>query len=155
MATSTRESTRESATDKVFDFFLERQTALFQAIRASADRTNRFNHSLIEGARQSSQEWNEVGRRWLDKPTDIIGLWEGASEAWGNARQRNLALVREWIEDRVEVQRENTEAIRRGIGDVREVVERAQANAPEFLRRGLLNRQAGNGAEERTATAEA
>lgn len=153
MATSTRESTRESATDKVFDFFLERQTALFQAIRASADRTNRFNHSLIEGARQSSQEWNEVGRRWLDKPTDIIGLWEGASEAWGNAQQRNLSLLREWIEDRVEVQRENTEAIRRGIGDVREVVERAQANAPEFLKRGW--RRTDNGAEERAATAEA
>lgn len=148
-------STRESATDRVFDFFLERQTALFEAIRASAGRYNRFNHSLIEGARQSSQEWNEVGRRWLDKPTDFIGLWEGASEAWGNARQRNLALVREWIEDRVEVQRENTEAIRRGIGDVREVVERAQANAPEFLRRGWLTRQTDNGSEERAATAEA
>lgn len=153
MATSTRESTRETATERVFDFLLERQTSLFQAIRASADRTNRFNHSLIEGARQSSQEWSEVGKRWLDKPMDVIGLWEGASEAWGNAQQRNLSLLREWIEDRVEVQRENTEAIRRGIGDVREVVERAQANAPEFLKRGW--RRADNGAEERVTTAEA
>lgn len=153
MATSTRESTRESATDKVFDYFLERQTALFEAIRASADRTNRFNHSLIEGVRQSSQEWIEVNRRWLEKPTDLIGLWEGSSEALGNAQQRNLALVREWIEDRVEVQRESSEAIRRGIGEVREVVERAQANAPEFLRRGW--RRAENGAEERVTTAEA
>jgi hypothetical protein len=148
-------SSQESATDRVFDFFLERQTALFEAIRASTDRTNRFNHSLIEGVRQSSQDWVEVGRRWLDKPTDLIGLWEGASEAWGNAQQRNLSLLREWIENSVEVQRENTEAIRRGIGDVREVVERAQANAPEFLRRGLLSRQAGNGSEERVSTAEA
>lgn len=154
MPTPTREpSARETATDRVFDFFLERQTALFNAIRASTDRTNRFNHSLIEGARQSSQDWVELGRRWLDRPTDIIGLWEGASEAIGNAQQRNLALVREWIEDRVEVQRESTEAIRRGIGDVREVVERAQANAPEFLRRGL--RRGDNGAEERVPTAEA
>ena len=153
MATSTRETARETATDRVFDFFLERQTALFEAIRASTDRTNRFNHSLIEGARQSSQDWVELGRRWLDRPTDIIGLWEGASEAIGNAQQRNLALVREWIEDRVEVSRENTEAIRRGIGDVREVVERAQANAPEFLRRRLG--RGDNGAEERAATLEA
>jgi hypothetical protein len=148
-------SSRESATDRVFDFFLERQTALFQAIRASADRTNRFNHSLIDGVRQSSQDWIEVNRRWLDRPTDIIGLWEGASEAWGNAQQRNLSLVREWIEDRVEVQRESTEALRRGIGEVREVVERAQANAPDFLRRGLLSRQEGNGAEERVEATEA
>lgn len=155
MATSIRETAPESATDRVFDFFLERQTALFEAVRASTDRTNRFNHSLIEGARQSSQDWVEVGRRWLDKPTDLIGLWEGASEAWGNAQQRNLSLVREFIENSVEVQRENTEAIRRSIGDVREVVERAQANAPEFLRRGWRNRQSGNGAEGRTATAEA
>ena len=153
MATSTRETARETATDRVFDFFLERQTALFEAIRASTDRTNRFNHSLIEGARQSSQDWVELGRRWLDRPTDLIGLWEGASEAIGNAQQRNLALLREWIEDSVEVSRENTEAIRRGIGDVREVVERVQVNAPEFLRRGL--RRGDNGAEERVSTAEA
>ena len=154
MATSTtRETAPETATDRVFDFFLERQTALFEAIRASAERTNRFNHNLIEGVRQSSQEWIEVNRRWLDKPTDLIGLWEGASEAWGNGQQRNLSLVREFIENSVEVQRENSEAIRRGIGDVRQAVERAQANAPEFLRRGW--RRTNNGAEERTATAEA
>ena len=155
MPTSARETARESATDRVFDFLLERQTALFEAIRSSADRTNRFNHSLIEGARQSSEDWTQVGRRWLDKPTDVIGLWEGASEALGNIQQRNLSLLREWIENSVELQRENSEAIRRGIGDVREVVQQAQANAPEFLRRGLLNRQAGNGSEERVSTAEA
>jgi hypothetical protein len=153
MATSSRETARESATDRVFDYFLERQTALFEAIRASTDRTNRFNNSLIDGARQSSQDWVEVGRRWLDKPSDLISLWEGASEAWGNAQQRNLSLVREFIENSVEMQRENSEAIRRGIGDVREVVERAQANAPQFLRRGW--RRAENGAEERTAATEA
>ena len=144
-------SSRETGTDRVFDFVLERQTALFEAIRASADRTNRFNHSLIEGARASSQDWAEVGRRWLDKPTDLIGLWESASDALGNAQQRNMALLREWIEDRVEVQRESTEAIRRGIGDVREAVQRVQENAPEFLRRGWRR---DNGAEERVEARE-
>ena len=153
MSTSSRETARESATDKLFDFLLERQTALFEAIRSSADRTNRFNHSLIEGARQSSEDWTQVGRRWLDRPTDVMGLLEGASEALGNIQERNLSLLREWIETSAEVQRENTDAIRRGIGDVRQVVEQAQANAPEFLRRGWRRTQ--NGSEERVSTAEA
>lgn len=151
MATSSRETGRESATDRVFDFLIERQTALFEAIRASTDRNNRFNHSLIEGARQSSEDWTEVGRRWLDKPTDLIGLWENASEALGNIQQRNLSLVRDWVENTVELQRENSEAFRRGLGEVREVVQQAQANAPEFLR---LGRRLTNGSEERVASTE-
>jgi hypothetical protein len=146
-------SERENRANRLFDYLLEQQTTLFEAIRSSTDRYHRFNHSLIEGARQSSEDWTEVGRRWLDKPADLVGLWEGVSEALGNNQQRTLALVREWIEDRVEVQRESTEAIRRGFGEVREAVERAQANAPEFLRRGWGRRA--NGAEERVASTEA
>jgi hypothetical protein len=149
MATST---SRQSASDRLFDFLIERQSSVFESIRSSADRYHRFNQSLIEGARQSSQDWAEVGKRWLSRPTDLIGLWEGASDAWGAGQQRSLSLVREWIEDRVEVQRESREAIRRGIGDVREVVERVQANAPDFLRRATRRT---NGAEEPVPSTEA
>jgi hypothetical protein len=148
MPTSTT-STRESTSDRLFDFLIERQTALYETLRASSDRYNRFNHSLIDGIRQSSQDWTEVGKRWASRPTDIIGLWEAASDAWGNGQQRTLALMREWLEDRVEVQRENTEALRRSIGEVRDVVERVQASAPEFLRRGLRRT---NGREEPAVT---
>ena len=143
-------SSSESASERAFDFILERQASIFETIRTASDRYHRFNHSLIEGARASTQEWTEVGKRWLDRPTDVMGVWEAAVEAIGNGQQRSLALFREWIEDRVEVQRENSEAIRRGIGEVRDVVERVQANAPEFLRRGIRR----NGSEER-AVAEA
>jgi hypothetical protein len=143
----------ESSANRIFDFLLERQATAFDNVRTAADRYHRFNHSLIEGARQTSVEWTEVGKRWLDRPADLIGLWEASVEAMGNSQQRSLALFREWLEDRVELQRENSEAIRRGIGDVRDVVERAQANAPEFLRRGF-GRRTDNGSEER-AIAEA
>ncbi len=133
MATSTREST----TDRLFDYLIERQVALFDGFRANTDRYHRFNRSVIEGLRQASMDWTEVGRRWIANPTDLIGMYEAASEAAGNGQQRALALGREWLDDRLEVQRENSEAFRRGLGEVREVVERAQANAPEFLRRGF------------------
>ncbi|MEO8458623.1 MAG: hypothetical protein ABI559_12540 [Chloroflexota bacterium] len=139
-----------SAANRAFDFVLERQATIFDAVRTAADRYHRFNHSLIEGARSSAQEWTQVGQHWLDRPTDLMGLWEASVEALGNGQQRSLALFREWLEDRVEVQRESSEAIRRGLGDVRDVVERVQANAPEFLRRGIRR----NGSEER-AIAEA
>jgi hypothetical protein len=145
MATSTRETT----TDRLFDYLTERQAALFDSVRANTDRYHRFNRSVIEGVRQSSLDWTEVGRRWLAKPGDLIGMYEAASEALGNSQQRALALGREWLDDRVEVQRENTEALLRGLGDVRQVVERAQANAPEFLRRGFRR---ANGREERAKT---
>jgi hypothetical protein len=142
-------STRESVSDRLFDYLIERQTSLFDAVRGSAERYHRFNRSIIESTRQSTVDWTEVGRRWLANPGDLIGVYEAAAEAIGHSQARSLALSREWLDDRVEAQRENIEAVRRGFGDVREVVERAQANAPEFLRRGLRRT---NGRKERAAT---
>jgi hypothetical protein len=142
-------SAREPASDRLVDYLIERQTSLFDAVRGSAERYHRFNRSVIESARQSTVDWTEVGRRWLANPGDLIGTYEAASEAVGHSQTRALALSREWLDDRIEAQRESLEAVRRGFGDVRQVVERAQANAPEFLRRGLRRT---NGREERAAT---
>jgi hypothetical protein len=142
-------STREPASERLFDYLIERQTSLFDAVRGSAERYHRFNRSIIESARQSTVDWTEVGRRWLANPGDFIGAYEAASEAVGHSQTRALALSREWLDDRIEAQRESLEAVRRGFGDVRQVVERAQANAPEFLRRGLRRT---NGREEHAAT---
>ena len=142
-------STRETATNQLFDSVIERQASLFDALRSAADRYHRFNRSLIEGARQSSNDWTEVGRKWLANPTDVVGSYEAAAEAFSQGQARTLALAREWLEDRLEAQRETTESLRKGFGDVREAVERAQANAPEFLRRGFRR---ANGREEHATT---
>jgi hypothetical protein len=128
------ESTREQATGQLFDSLIERQASWFDSVRAAADRYHRFNHSIIEGARQSNAEWAEVGKRWITNPTDVTSIYEAIADAIGNLRARNIALAREWFEDRVEAQRETREMVRQGFGDVREAVERAQAGAPEFLR---------------------
>jgi hypothetical protein len=144
-------STRETATNQFFDSIIERQIAMYDFWRRAADRTHRFNHSLIEGARQASQDWADVGRRWADNPTDLLGLYEATSEALGNAQARTLVLAREWVEDRLEAQRETRDSLRKGFGDVREVVERAREQAPEFLRRGFRRT---NGREQRAAAKE-
>ncbi len=140
---------RSAAIDRLLDAAVERQSGMFDAIRSSNDRYHRFNRSLIEGARQGSRYWAEVGKRWLLKPMDIVGVYEAISEAVGNSQARGLALSREWIEDVVESQRETREVVRQGFGDVREVVERAQASAPAFLRR--TNWRRGNGQKEPAA----
>jgi len=146
-------STRETATNQLFDSVLERQASIFDTLRSATDRYHRFNRSLIEGARQSTQDWTEVGRRWITSPTDLLGVYEAASEAVGNGQARSLALAREWVEDQLEAQRETRDTLRKGFGDVREAVERARADAPEFLRRGF-RRRGSNGREE-PATKEA
>jgi hypothetical protein len=151
MPTSSRETTREGATTRFFDAALESQAAIFDGLRSATDRYHRFNRSLIEGARQSSQDWTEVGRKWLANPTDLLALYEAATEAISDGQQRTMALAREWLEDQLEAQRETRESLRKGFGDVREAVERARADAPEFLRRGFRR---SNGREE-TAKAEA
>ncbi len=132
-------TTRESTTQRFFDALIERQETMFDTIRSSNDRYHRFVRSLVEGARQRSRDWTEVGRRFAQRPTDIVGVYEAVSEAVGNSQARTLALAREWLDDLVESQRESREAVRRGFGDVREAVERVQANAPSFLRRARRN----------------
>jgi hypothetical protein len=128
-------NTRTQATDRLFDSLIERQTGLYDAARNLSERNHRFTRSIIEGARQGSRDWTEVTRRWITNPTDVVGVYEAMTEAVGNAQQRTLALGREFIDDIVEAQRESREVIRQSVGDVREYVERAQQNAPQFLRR--------------------
>jgi len=128
-------TTRSSLVNRYFDAIIERHATLFDAIRNSAERYQRFNRSLIEGARHNGQEWLEVQRRWLTNPMDLVGTYEAVSEAIGNSQSRTLALAREWLDDAVETQREGREVVRQGLGDVREAVQRVQDNAPQFLRR--------------------
>ena len=127
--------TRESATDRIFDGILQRQATIFDVVRSGNDRINRFNHSVIEGARQGSRDWAEVGRLWAGKPTDIVGVYEAAAEAVGNSQTRTLALAREWVEDATQSQRETADALRQGLGDAREALQRVQESAPQLLRR--------------------
>ena len=133
-------STRESATDRIFDGILQRQATIFDVVRSSNERINRFNHSVIEGARQGSRDWAEVGRRWANKPTDIVGVYEAAAEALGNSQTRSLALAREWVEDATQSQRETADALRQGLGDAREAFQRVQESAPQLLRRATARR---------------
>lgn len=134
---------RTEATDRFFDALIERQATLYDAVRAASERYHRFNRSLLEGARQNTRDWTEVGRRIVQSPTDISAVYEALQEAVGNTNQRTLALAREWVEDRVEAQRETREVLRQSFGDLREAVERAQAEAPEFLR-NFRRKPAGN-----------
>jgi len=133
-----REAT--TAADRVSNAILERQASVFDLIRSNTDRNHRFTRSLIESYRQGNREWLEVGRRWVKNPTDVTGIYEAVSDAIGNAQQRTIALSREWFEDTVETQRESRVILRQGLGDAREVVERAGASVPQFLRRNNWGR---------------
>ena len=116
------EATRTPVADRLFDSIVERQSGFFDVLRGSAERYHRFNQSVLTGTRQSSAEWAEVGRRWVNNPTDVVGVYEAVADAIGRQQARNIALVREWFEDRVEGQRETREILREGFGDVREAV---------------------------------
>jgi len=140
-------SPRSAANDRVFDAILERQAAIFDAIRSGTDRNHRFARSVIEGARQGSRDWAEVSRRLLASTTDATGVYEAISDAMGNSQTRFLALTREWFEDVVESQRESREVLRQGLGDVRQAAERVRENAPNFLRR-TISARGGNDAKE-------
>ena len=126
-------STRESI-DQLFMAVTERQETTFDAIKAANERYHRFGRSVIEGARQGATDWTNVARNWASRPTDIVGLYESASEAVANGQSRRLALWQEALEDLAESQREGREVIRSSFGQVRQAVERVQENVPSFLR---------------------
>jgi hypothetical protein len=144
-------ATREATTtaDRVTDAIIERQASLFDFVRNNVERNHRFNRSLLESYRQGSRDWLEVSRRWIENPTDVTGVYEAVSDAIGNGQQRTIALSREWFEDTVESQREGRQLVREGLGDAREVVERAGASVPQFLRRNNWGR--GNSATPKVA----
>jgi len=126
-------SARESI-DRLFETMIERQESSFDTIKSINERYYRFVRSVVEATRQGAHDWTNVGRRWAERPTDIVGLYESASEAISNDQARRIALRQEMLEDLAESQRESREVVRRSFGEVREVVERVQENAPAFLR---------------------
>ena len=123
--------------DRFFESFIERQEASFEAFKSANERTYRFARSVLEGARQGLHDWTDVGRTWVQRPTDVVGLYEAVSEAFANGQARNIALWQEALEDLAEGQREGREVVRRNFGDVREAVERVQETVPTFLRAGV------------------
>jgi hypothetical protein len=137
---------RTSATDRFFESLIEQQATFFDSVRNVGDRYHRFNLSVLEGARQSAREWADVARTWAAKPTDVVAVYESVADAVGSGQSRTLALAREWLEDRAEGQREVREAARRGFGDVREAVQRAQESAPDLIK-AVRNRRT-NGARQ-------
>jgi len=137
-------ATETRTTDRVLNSVLDRQANIFDAIRSGNDRSHRFARSVLEATRQGTRDWVEVNRRFLSNPTDLGGVYEAASDAVADSQARMLALTREWIEDAAEAQRESREVLRQSLGDVREAVERARANAPDILRRAPWARP-GNG----------
>src|SRR3989304_1037819 len=122
-------SARDSI-DRLYEAIIERQESSFDAIKAGNERYHRFARSVIEGARQGAHDWTKVAQGWTQRPTDIVGLYESASEAIANDQARRLALWQEFLEDLAESQREGREVMRRGFGEGREAVERVQGTGP-------------------------
>ena len=120
--------------DRLFEAISERQESTLETIKGANERYHRFARSVIEGVRQGSHDWTNVARGWAQRPSDIVGLYESASEAAANDQARRLALWQEFLEDLAESQREGREVVRRSFGEVREAVERVQESAPAFLR---------------------
>ncbi len=126
-------SARENI-DRLFETIIERQESSFDTIKGINERYYRFVRSVVEATRQGAHDWTNVTRGWVQRPTDIVGLYESASEALANDQARRIALRQEMLEDLAESQREGREVVRRSFGEVREAVERVQETVPSFLR---------------------
>ncbi len=126
--------TARESIDRLFETMIERQESSFDTIKGINERYYRFVRSVVEATRQGAHDWTNVGRRWAERPTDIVGLYESASEALANDQARRIALRQEMLEDLAESQRESREVVRRSFGEVREAVERVQETVPSFLR---------------------
>ena len=126
-------SARDSI-DRLLETIIERQESSFDTIKGINERYYRFVRSVVEATRQGAHDWTNVGRGWAQRPTDIVGLYESASEALANDQARRIALRQEMLDDLAESQRESREVVRRSFGEVREAVERVQETVPSFLR---------------------
>jgi len=126
-------TTRESI-DRLLETIIERQEARFDTIKGINERYYRFVRSVVEATRQGAHDWTNVGRGWAQRPTDVVGLYESASEVLANDQARRIALWQEMLDDVAESQREGREVVRLSFGEVRQAVERVQESAPAFLR---------------------
>ncbi len=126
--------TARESIDRLFETIIQRQESRFDTIKSINERYYRFVRSVIEATRQGAHDWTNVGRGWAQRPTDVVGLYESASEALGNDQARRIALRQEMLEDLAESQRESREVVRRSFGEVRQAVERVQETVPAFLR---------------------
>jgi hypothetical protein len=92
--------TARESIDRLFETIIERQESSFDTIKGINERYYRFVRSMVEATRQGAHDWTNVGRGWAQRPTDIVGLYESASEAISNGQARRIALWQEMLEDR-------------------------------------------------------
>src|SRR4030067_3664226 len=89
-------SARDSV-DRLFDAVIARQESPFDNIKGANERVHRFARSVLEGARQGAHDWTEVAQGWTQRPTDIVGLYEAASEAVANHQARRVGPWHEFL----------------------------------------------------------
>ncbi len=89
---------QDNPIDRRFNAVTNRHLMAFYTVRKAHDRYHSLLSKAIEVNRQGAREWSEVGRRWLQQPTDIAGLWQGAVDAARNAQARSFAHAQEWLD---------------------------------------------------------
>lgn len=133
----------DERTERFLNSLNQGYDALLDAVRAGNERTYRVSKTLIDESQKGQRELIELGRRWAEAPTDILGFSTALVESMTRGQGRLLDLTRTWFEELAEIQNETRDVIQRVTSANRAAVEVAvEAGRSVFSRASEGVRQA-------------
>lgn len=90
-------ATAETAVDRVFGAMSEGSSAMLEAVKSANERTFRFSKALLEEADFGRKSTLELSKKFVENPTDLLGISNLAFDKLAEAQARGIALARKSV----------------------------------------------------------
>lgn len=92
-------TTTKSTVDRVFDALAEGSTAVTERVKAGNERAGRVSAAFIREAEWAQQGALELGRKFAENPTDLLGFAASVYEKSVQAQDRAFDFVRQLVDE--------------------------------------------------------
>ena len=92
-------TTTKSTVDRFFDALAEGSTAVTERVKAGNERAGRVSAAFIREAEWAQQGALELGRKFAESPTDLLGFAASVYEKSVQAQDRAFDFVRQLVDE--------------------------------------------------------
>jgi hypothetical protein len=90
-------ATTETALDKVFGAMDDGSSAVLEAVKSANERTFRLTKALFEEADFGRKTTLELSKKFVQNPTDLLGISNLAFDKLAEAQSRGIALAKKSV----------------------------------------------------------
>ena len=102
-----------TASDRIYTALAEGTTAVMGRMKSGNERAFRIANTLLEEVERGQKEALQLGRSFVERPTDLAGYSATLVEKSGEVQERAFELTRQLVDEFATASRETREVTRR------------------------------------------